>query len=444
MSKNNLSKFEKDIENAIFGTKILRNQLKLEILNPQNWKQEYKVFYRNESNDRLKYVMITPRKKEVQRNLLIYDSQENRLATIPSYLVEQALCGICEYYISKAYEVANDEERKIFNEFKKTPFKFGTIFSHDDKEKNTKKNVRDTKGILEKIASDLKESATMTIENSHFYIKRILALVSPYEHLYIPVVRLENTVKRKECFSIRYSVEKMQKEPISSRWFLLFGVLSIIIPLELERSASNHITILSPKDLFFQRAGVTGLEETGIEDRYKDLSKFFDGDMICFNVSLEDTEKIHQIQEKSVADEKVNNDSGNANPSNANPSNANPSNPNVINSSESRQIKTNKKAKGPIIEIDLGISSGNFFQRPSLIRTLIFLMYIAIFIPAIAFFVFKSHVTITLLMNTLIIEVTILVSIGIYSMDKPFLPAYITVQVAIILILFIAEIALLG
>ena len=425
VSKKNLSKFERDIESAIFGTKILRNQLKLEVLNPQNWKQAHNVFYKNKSNERLKYVMITPREKEVQRNLLIYDSQENRLATVPSYLVEQALCGICEYYLSKAYEAANDEERKILNELKKTPIKFGTIFSHDDKEKNIKKNVRDAKGILEKVASDLEKFATTKTENSYSYIRRILTLVSPYEDLYIPVVQLKSIAKREECFSIRYSIEKMQKNPISSYRFLLFGVLSITIPLELERFASNHITILSPKDLFFRHAGVTGLEGTGIEDRYKDLSKFFDGDMICFNVSLEDTEKIHQHQSKSVADEEVGNDSSNAN---------------AINSSKSRKVTAKKKIKKPIIEIDLGISSGNFLQRPSLIRTLIFLMYMAIFIPAIAFFVCKSYVTTSLLMNTLILEVTILVSIGIYSMDNPFLPEYITIQVVILLFLFILEI----
>jgi len=63
VSKKNISKFERDIENAISGTKIICNQLKFGILNPKNWKLEYKVFYKNESNGRLKYIVITPRKK---------------------------------------------------------------------------------------------------------------------------------------------------------------------------------------------------------------------------------------------------------------------------------------------------------------------------------------------------------------------------------------------
>ena len=44
-----LSKFEKEIENAIFGSKIFWNQMGIEILGPQNWKQDYKALYINVS-----------------------------------------------------------------------------------------------------------------------------------------------------------------------------------------------------------------------------------------------------------------------------------------------------------------------------------------------------------------------------------------------------------
>jgi hypothetical protein len=413
LSKENFSKLEREIENAIFGKKILRRHLKVEILNQQSWKQEYKVFYRNDSNERLKYVMLPPRRKEVTRNLLIYDSRENRLATVPSYIVEKALCGICEYYISEAHKVADDEEREVLKGLVEPSIDFGIIFSHDSKEKNIKEVTRNAQNKLSQIASRLSVPETAATRNPFFYIDSVLTLLNTYEVLYIPIVKPETPVKRGECFSIRYSVENLQEESISTVKFRLSGILSVSIPFELEKYTSNHIMILSPKGLLFTRASVTGLEGTEIEEKckdlekilerteikekYEDLSKFLDDDMIYFNVSLGDTEKIHKLQNKGFIDEK------------------------------------------PGIKFDLSIGRISF-QRPSLIRTLLFLMYVSIFIPTIAFFVFRSNVTFSLLIQTLILEVTILVSIGVYAMDKPFLPEYITIQVLILLLLFIVQI----
>ncbi|MGD2247578.1 MAG: hypothetical protein PVF58_04170 [Candidatus Methanofastidiosia archaeon] len=422
MLSKKLSKFEKEIENAIFGIKFLRRHLKIEILNTQNWKQEYKVFYRNETNNILKYVMLTPRRKEVQRNLLIYDNWENRLASVPSYLAEKALCRICKHYILKAREVANDKESKVLNELTESPIDFDTIFSYDDKNKNIKEANQNARKKLNEVVSKLSESQTVTTNNPYFYIDRILALLRPYKNLYIPIVKLEIPIKPKECFSIRYSVENLQKKSISSLKFLLFGILPISVPLELEKAVPNHIMILSPKGLLFQYAGVTGLEGTEIEKKYKDLSEFFDDDMIYFHIPLEHTGIIYQIQSKVAKDKGTSNGSDD------------------VGSSRLCQITANKKKKGPIIEVDLSIGRDIFQRPPSLVQTLIFLMYISIFIPSIAFFAFKYHITPSLLMQTLILEVTILVSIGVYAMEKPFLPEYITIQVLIILALFIIQI----
>ena len=421
MTKEELGKFEREIENAIFGPKVLRRHLKVEILNPQNWKQEYKVFYRNESNERLKYVKITPRKKEVQRNLSIYDNRGNRLSTVPSYIVEEALRGICRRYVSEAHRVADDEEKKIIDEIVSFPVDFDTIFSYDDKKKrnNIKETVQKAKERLRKIALNLKKPEEITSKNSYFYIDRLLSLISPYEDLYFPIVQLEKSVMGKDCFSISYSVENLQDEYISSPWFLLFGTLSITIPLELERLVSNHIMILSPNGLLFKQAGITGLKGTSIEEKYENLSNFLDDDMIYFHVSPEDTEIVHQVQSESVEVKRV-----------ASGSNSN------SNSNQTSDKST--RAKVPAIEFNLRISR-NFPQRPSLIRMLILLMYLSLFIPALAHTIFYSRITSALLMETIIIEVTILVSIGVYSMDKPFLPEYIATQVVILLLLFIIE-----
>jgi hypothetical protein len=414
--KEDLAKFEREIENAIFGPKVLRVHLKVEILNPQNWRQEYKVFCRNESNERLKYAKIDQRKKEVQRNLSIYDNRGNELLTVPSYIVEKALQGICRHYVSEAHRIADIEEKKMLDEIVSSPIDFDIIFSHDDR-KNTKEITQKAKERLKRIALGLKKSEEIPPENPYFYINRILSLISPYEDLYIPIVQLEKPVRGEDCFSISYSVENLQEQHISSRWFLLFGSLSISIPLELKRLVPNHIMILSPNGLLFQQAGITGLEGTLIEEKYKDLSKYLDDDMIHFHVSLEDTEIVYQAQSKSVTETTVATDS---------------------NSNSNQTTDESTRAKGPEIEFSLGISR-NFLQRPSLIRMLIFLMYLSLLIPTLAQGVFHSHISSALLMETMIIEVTILVSIGVYSMDKPFLPEYIATQVMILLVLLIIE-----
>jgi len=56
----------------------------IEILGPQDWKQDYKVLYKNVSKHPLHYVKLTPRVKEVQRNLSVYNSKGNRLAVLSS------------------------------------------------------------------------------------------------------------------------------------------------------------------------------------------------------------------------------------------------------------------------------------------------------------------------------------------------------------------------
>ena len=372
--KEDLAKFEREIENAIFGPKVLRVHLKVEILNPQNWRQEYKVFYRNESNERLKYAKIDQRKKGVQRNLSIYDNRGYELSTIPSYIVGKALGGICRHYVSEAYRIANDEEKKMLDEIVSSPIDFDTIFSHDDR-KNTKKIIQDAKERLKRIALGLKKSEEIPPENPYFYVNRVLSLISPYEDLYIPIVQLEKPVRGEDCFSISYSVENLQEQHISSRWFLLFGNLSISIPLELKRHVPNHIMILSPNGLLFQQAGITSLEGTPIEEKYKDLSKYLDDDMIYFHVSLEDTETVYQAQSESVKETTVATGSDSSSSSNSN-----------------QTTDESTRAKGPEIEFSLGISR-NFLQRPSLIRMLIFLMYLSLLIPALAQGIFHSHIS---------------------------------------------------
>ena len=134
--------FVNEIEDALFGSKILRNHIEIELLSSENWKQRYIILYRNESGDKLKYLRLDPRKKEVQRNLSVYNNEGSRLPIVPSYIVEKSFCMICQHYISKAHELAAGKEKAIVNRLKRNPIKFDTIFCYGG-DKNTILNARE-------------------------------------------------------------------------------------------------------------------------------------------------------------------------------------------------------------------------------------------------------------------------------------------------------------
>lgn len=424
MEKKTLSKFEKEIENAIFGSKILRNQMGIEILGPQNWKQDYKVFYRNVSNRSLKYVRLSPRVKKVQRNLSVYDSRRNRLSIIPSYLEEKALCKICGYYTLKATEIMDQEEDTILRELVDNPLDFSLAFCHDNEEgnnseKNDQINSIDIYQKIKGIASAL-EKAEKSDRNSYFYINRILTLVRIYKWFYLPIVELEIPAKQEECFFLSYSVENLREESIVRRSLLLLGFQSLYFPLEIEESASNHLMILSPEGTSFSRAGVSGLEGTGIENKYRDLSKSLDDDMVYFHIPPKDADVIHRRSFQLAPDGRTGNTQD-----------------------TSRDESVSRENEGPTIEMSIGISR-DFPRRLSLIRILTILMYLAIFIPTYSLIIFSSQVSSSLIMETLILEVTILISLGVYAMDKTFLHEYIAAQIVILFVLFVVEIAILS
>lgn len=425
MEKKTLSKFEKEIENAIFGSKILRNQMGIEILGPQNWKQDYQVLYKNVSDHSLKYVRLSPRVKKVQRNLSVYDSRRNRLAIVPSYLVEKALCRICEYYILKATEIVDQEEDTILHEFTDTSINFDTVFCHDDEgNSHEESDQNDNIAIhqkIKRIASNL-EKAGKEDKNSYFYINRILMLVRIYKWFYLPIVELEIPEKQEKSFFLSYSVENLREESIIYRLFLIFGFQQIYFPLEVEESASNHIMILSPEGTLFRHAGVSGLKGTEIESKYKDLSKKLDDDMVYCHIPPEDADIIYERWFQSISNEKINSNSDNHPSVNRN---------------------AHRENEGPAIEAKIGISR-DFPKRLSLIRILVILMYLAIFIPVYSLVIFNSHMSSSLVMETLILEVTILISLGVYAMDKTFLHEYIAAQIIILFTLFILEIILLS
>ena len=327
--------------------------------------------------------------------------------------MEDALSKICEFYVLKALEIANDIEKRIINESINNSIKFSSIFCHDS-DKNDIQNLLDK---IRKIAVNLEEKEEITNRDPVFYINRIFTLVTIYEEFYVPIVELETPLEERRCLSLICSVENLRKSPMTLRWFLLTGILPVSIDLEIEQSASNHIRIFSPKGLVFRHACISGIEGTRVASKYGDLKEFLDDSMIYFYIAPEDAKEIHELRNKSTEDKIFHND---------------------ITPSSQCETTTDKKKKGPTIEISMGISR-NSPKRPSLIRILTTMMYISIFVPSIALFVFNSHVDSSLIIETMILEVTILVSLGVYSMDKPFLHEYIGMQVVILLFLFIVE-----
>jgi hypothetical protein len=95
------------------------------------------------------------------------------------------------------------------------------------------------------------------------------------------------------------------------------------------------------------------------------------------------------------------------------------------------------------LNIKMGIS-GKSWKELSITRILTCLLYISIFIPTFNICIFEYSITSSLLMETLILSVTVLVSLGIYAVDKPFLHEYIAWHIFIVLLLFILQLLFLN
>jgi hypothetical protein len=419
-----LRKFEKQIENAIFESRILRNHFGIEILGPQSWRQGYRVLYKNISEQVLRYVGLTSRRKKVQRNLSVYDAKGVGLAIVPSCKVEKALCRICDYYILRAFEAADEEESAIA-ELINDAINFSSIFCHDDGKGHTRNSIQDVHQRIKRIVSDL-EKRKLVDKEPYFYVNRILTLVGIYEDFYIPIVRLETPVEQKDCFFLRYSVENLSNKSLVKRSFLLVGFQTLYFPLEVEGSASNHIRILSPQGTLFRHAGVTGLEGTELERKYGNLDRFLDDNMIYFHVPPEDAGEISELHRKS-ADERADSTENSASVQE--------------NTIKSERRGSPKERKGPTVEVNLGISR-NFPWRLSLIRILTTLMYLAVFIPSIVISL-GYNVDVFLLVQAMVLVLTILISLAVYAIDRIFLHEYIAAHVIILLALFVAQIVFL-
>jgi hypothetical protein len=71
-------------------------------------------------------------------------------------------------------------------------------------------------------------------------------------------------------------------------------------------------------------------------------------------------------------------------------------------------------------------------------------MYVSIFIPTIAIIFFNHDFVLSNVIGVFVLTLTIIIALGIYSMDKPFLVEYVAVQIVIVTFLLILEIIFLS
>lgn len=346
------------------------------------------------------YSQLIPRKKKLQRNMSVFDNRGNELPIIPSDVVEKSLILICDYYLYQAGEQANQHEKPLLSGFMDKSINFGDIFCYDDDEiaHNTIKTViKEIKELTVKIEKINNKSRCFS------YIERIYMLVGIYEDFYIPFVKLTNPIGINECFSLNYSIDttlsQEKKESLIRKRFSVFGLDTITINLEIVENISNHIKILSPEGILFSHAGISGFQDENLKSKYGNLDKYLDNNMIYFNIPKSDSTKI---------------------------------------SEERLTIPEDPTKPIHMINVNLSVSK-NFPIKPSLIRTLVLLMYISIFIPAFTVILFNQDLILSNILGIAVLTLTIIIAIGIYSIDKPFLELYATRQIFIITILFFIE-----
>lgn len=408
-AESELFLLSKEIEKALFDSEILRSHLTIEIKTPESWKQEYRVVYRNkrkeisQSDSSLNCIRLPPRRKKVQRNLSVYDRKGNRLTVIPSELVNKALTNICEFYLSKVIESLRESYRGYFQGLGENHIDFEEVFTYD----GNSEVIQEVRGRFREIIMKL-ESELEPTEKGLIFLRRIYVLVSICKNFYIPIVKLEKPLESRDCILISYSVENLTKPSMSNRktsmsnWSLyLQGKLTLSFPLELEPGISNHIRILSPPGMMFRKAGISGLEKAPeLYELFGDLDKFLDENMIYFHISKENSNKIVKLERKRI-------------------------------------VEGREKIK---IKAKIGIDK-DFPRKPSLIRNLLYIMYFSAFIPLFSFlFSYKDFVFgFNVISASVLIVIAVLVSLGVYSMDKVFLHGFMAGQVLVLVIIYAIE-----
>lgn len=412
MQSEKLGIFEQNIENACFGSNLLRNISGIEFIGPHNWKQMYVELRQNNSNRSLLYSQLIPHEKKLQRDLSVFDNKGNNLVIIPSHIIQRALSSICDYYIYKAWQKASTPELKYIYNVIENPINFNEVFCYDDEDKiheNINLIYNQIKDIVSHFEEQYKES------KSYLFIQRIFMFINIYRYFYIPFVELETPIKNLECYSLEYSIEKLTKKSIVRKRFYIFGFDTISIRFEIEKKASNHIKILSPHGILFLDANVIGLKNEDLIRKYQNLNPYLDENMIYFNIPEKDSVKI--VEEWGKNDEESSED---------------------LNENDSEL-----KSEGPLITINIGTSK-KLPHRLSLMMVLIILMYVSIFIPTIAIIFFNHDFVLSNVIGVFVLTLTIIIALGIYSMDKPFLVEYVAVQIVIVTFLLILEIIFLS
>jgi hypothetical protein len=375
--------------------------------------------------ENLVYSNLVLRKKILQRNMSVYDNRGNELLIVPSNIINDALSHLCELYVYKAWQLVGYHGRKELYDLIENPIDFNSIFYYDDVQQNRTNqeegiilpvdNINRVKNVLKLLKNTTEHKNEINYENtSIFYINRILMLLNIYEKKYfIPFVALETPIKNHEYYNLHYSVDKVINTSLVHREFIILGSQEFRFLLEIQQSASNHIKILSPEGILFQYAHITDIKDVKLKEKFQNLNEYLDDDMIYFYVSPEESNTI--VEEQKKASE-------------------------IPSKEEQNEVESDDQ--GPVINFGLGVSNG-FPRRLSLIRILVLLIYGSIFIPFISIVIFKHDIVLSNILGITVLTLTIIIAIGIYSIDKPFLESYVAGQIVIIITLFIIECACL-
>jgi len=374
----------------------------------------------------------------------VYDNSGNKLLIIPSHVIGEALSHLCEFYIDKAWQLVGYHGRKELYDLIENPIDFNSIFYYDDIQNgiNQEKEIHSLDDEINRIKNVLEllgnsdgttdyrqlqpllehtEDKGIHLDNekhknednhkntSIFYLDCVLMLASIYEDYFIPFVSLETPVKNHEYYHLHYSVDKITNTSLVRREFIILGSQEFRFLLEIQQSASNHIKILSPEGILFQYAHIANIKDPILKEKFQNLNEYLDDDMIYFYISPKESNII--VEEQKKASE-------------------------IPSNEEQNEVESDDQ--GPLIKCGLGVSNG-FPRRLSLIRILVLLMYCSILIPFITIVIFKHDIVLSNLLGIAVLTLTIIIAIGIYSIDKPLLELFAAGHISLIIIFFIIE-----
>ena len=374
---------EQDLYHAFTSVDLQRVHVTLTIDDFDCIKEDIRYVFYNMGSQKVSVLPLPARERKIQRNMIVKDCSQRNLVFIPSNVSTNHLVEASSHILKKASELVDDSEKQAFLGIK------------EDVERNLRKIFKcdSRESDIVQVSDKIRSVLNLKSIQSRDFIEEIFPLLDLLEQyrkgFYRPLVTLLDSLEPQNHALIHLSVERLKEFLRDARerfrtlaWFGISGRFTFATKLDIQPDVSNHVRIYAPGGML-----IKDVELVICQKKLKGyLDDYFDEKCFYFHSNPEESSFIYKFK--------------------------------------------------PDFRIIFGLSKKGFHL--GLFPLLSLLLWFTIISP-IFFKVLRSPGLIIALLG---VSATILVTIGVYAVDKKILRHFITVQIILVYLVYAAEILL--